>query len=68
MQLRNSIEGMDEIDVWRAAKLLVDMHGGDAAVGAARRLGELKSLQDHHGAAAWARIPPGNSCASTIVQ
>ncbi len=38
-----------EIDIWRAAKLLVDQHGADAPIRAAQRADELLATGDIEG-------------------
>ena len=45
-----------ELDIWRAAKLLVDQHGADASIRAAQRADELLAAGDIEGRAAWLRI------------
>ena len=40
---------MDEIDIWRSAKLLVDEHGDTAAIEAAMRADALLSTGDPRG-------------------
>jgi hypothetical protein len=47
---------MEAIDVWRAAKLLVDRYGDGAAPEAARRIAEQQSSGDTVGAAVWGQI------------
>ena len=44
------------MDIWRAAKLLVDQHGADAPISAAQRAEELLAAGDMEGRAAWLRI------------
>lgn len=46
----------DDIDIWRAAKLLVDQHGEDAPVHAAMRVDSLSADGDIDGAAVWRRV------------
>lgn len=46
----------DDIDIWRAAKLLVDRHGADAAIHAAIRADELLDKGDADGQRVWLRI------------
>ena len=43
-------------DIFRAAKLLIDQHGEDAALRAALRAGELLEEGDVDGSAVWRRI------------
>ena len=47
---------IDEPDIFRAAKLLMDHHGDDAALRAARRADELLEEGDVDGSAVWGRI------------
>ncbi len=43
-------------DIFRAAKLLIDQHGDDAAIRAAQRADELLDGGDMDGATVWRRI------------
>ena len=43
-------------DIFRAAKLLIDQHGDDAAIRAAERADELQDEGDLGGVAVWRRI------------
>ena len=45
-----------EIDIWRAANILVKRHGVDAALVAAQRADELLAKGDVEGCAVWKRI------------
>ncbi len=45
-----------EIDIWRAAKLLVDRHGAQAPVKSARRADAMRNMGDLAGRAVWLRI------------
>lgn len=47
---------IDDPDIWRAANLLVKMHGGDAAIVAAQRADQLLAEGDMDGLAVWKRI------------
>jgi hypothetical protein len=47
---------IDDPDIFRAAKLLIDQHGNDAAIRAAQRAGELLADGDMEGRAVWRRI------------
>ena len=47
---------MDELDIYRAAKALIDQHGDDAAIHVAMRADELLDAGDLDGAATWRRI------------
>lgn len=44
------------IDSYRAAKMMLDTHGGEASTAAGRRMQELLDAGDEEGAAAWADI------------
>ena len=46
----------DEIDIFRAAKLMVFQHGDEAPIHTAMRADELLERGDMEGAAAWKRI------------
>ena len=45
-----------EIDIYRAAKVLIDHHGQDAPIRAAMRADELLAAGDVDGRAVWLRI------------
>jgi hypothetical protein len=47
---------VSEIDIWRAASLLIDQHGENAEIVAAHRADELWEREDHEGRAVWLRI------------
>ena len=47
---------IDDLDLWRAAKLLVDHFGEDAVARAAKRADELLIDGDVEGCAVWRRI------------
>ena len=47
---------MDEIDIYRSAKLLIDQYGSDALVKAANRANEMQERGDIEGTAVWNRI------------
>jgi hypothetical protein len=49
-------EVLDDPDIFRAAKLLMDQHGEDAAIRAAQRADELLDEGDVDGAVVWRRI------------
>lgn len=46
----------EEIDIWRAARLLVDRHGDEAPIHAAMRADELMADGDMDGRRIWLRI------------
>jgi hypothetical protein len=46
----------DDLDIYRAAKALVDQHGGDAATFAAGRADQLLKEGDIAGSAVWRQI------------
>jgi hypothetical protein len=45
-----------DLDIYRAAKLLIDQHGQDATIRAAERADELLEGGDTEGAAIWRAI------------
>ena len=45
-----------ELDIWRAANLLLRRHGKDAAIVAAQRAKECMAVGDAHGLDTWKRI------------
>lgn len=45
-----------DIDIWRAAILLIKQHGQDAEIVAARRVDELAEQDDDDGRDVWLRI------------
>jgi hypothetical protein len=47
---------IDDPDIFRAAKLLIDQHGNDAPIRAAQRADELLEEGDVDGAVVWRRI------------
>ncbi len=47
---------MDELDIYRCAKLLLDQHGRDAELHAAMRADALDAAGDEAGRRAWMRI------------
>ena len=47
---------MDEKDIWRAAKILIDQHGDDAATHAAMRADAMLEQGELEGQAMWTRI------------
>lgn len=47
---------MDEIDIWRAANLLIQQHGPEAIKVAAMREIEMLQRQDENGAIVWQKI------------
>ncbi len=47
---------IDDPDIFRAAKLMIDQHGADAPIRAAQRADELLEEGDVDGAAVWRRI------------
>ena len=46
----------DDIDIYRAAKVMLDRHGDDAPVHAAMRADAMSDRGDMEGRAAWLRI------------
>jgi hypothetical protein len=47
---------MDEIEVYRSAKLVIDQYGADAPLHAAKQVSAKRDWGDLEGAAAWKRI------------
>ena len=47
---------IDEIDIWRSAKLIIDQHGDRAGAEAIRRPNRLAEAGATEGAAVWKRI------------
>ena len=47
-----------DIDLWRAAKLLVDRYGDEAGIEAANRADAMLDKDDLEGKAVWLRIDP----------
>ena len=45
-----------DLDIWRAANILVKGHGADASLVAAQRADELLAAGDVEGCAVWKRI------------
>ena len=53
---KSLINVIDEPDIYRAAKILIDQHGEDAAERAERRASELWDEGDAEGTAVWRHI------------
>jgi len=47
---------IQEIDVWRAAKVLVDQHGDEAPIQAAMRVDDMLERGDLEGRRVWKKI------------
>jgi len=47
---------VNDPDIWRAAKLVVDRHGEEAPIHAAQRADELMAIGDTEGWEVWKRI------------
>ena len=47
---------MDEADIWRSAKALIDSYGDDATIHAAMRADKLLAQGDMGGAAVWRQV------------
>jgi hypothetical protein len=47
---------MDKIDIWRSAKLLIDLHGVDARTVAAMHSDEMLERGDIEGQKVWVRV------------
>ena len=50
------MSGVSDLDIWRAANLLIRHHGADAEIEAARRADLMLERGDPDGQAVWARI------------
>ncbi|HYZ39789.1 MAG TPA: hypothetical protein VE687_04080 [Stellaceae bacterium] len=55
-QARNLVRVIPEIDIWRAANLMIKRYGENALEQSSRRADELAADGDHHGAVTWRRI------------
>ncbi len=53
---KNRATVVDEIDIWRTAKLLTNQHGDQAAIDAGMKADELLETGDLDGSAVWRRI------------
>ena len=47
---------VDDLDIYRSAKLIIDQHGEDAVLEAAMRADKLLAAGDMDGKRAWVRI------------
>ena len=47
---------MDDLDIWRSAKALIDSYGDDATIHAAMRADKLLAQGDMDGAGTWRRV------------
>jgi len=47
---------ISELDIYRAANLLIDRHGSDAMIAAARMIDRMLELGDPEGRLIWKRI------------
>ncbi len=47
---------VDPLDPWRAANLLLQQHGNDAAAHAMQRALDLRAAGDERGAAVWLKV------------
>jgi hypothetical protein len=47
---------MEEIDIWRTARVLMDVHGEAAGFAAAQRADALIAKNDYQGGAVWMRV------------
>lgn len=47
---------ISDLDIWRAAHMLLKQHGADAELVATRRVDELTEREDCEGRAVWLRI------------
>lgn len=51
-----SQQAIADLDLWRAANLMIERHGDDAALVAAKRADELLAQGDSEGQLVWKRI------------
>lgn len=49
-------QAISDLDLWRAANLMVERHGNDAALVAAKRADEMLAAGDTEGQLVWKRI------------
>jgi hypothetical protein len=54
--IRVGLHMIDDLDIFRAADVLIKRHGADAAIDAARRADEYLAAGDLEGCAVWKRI------------
>jgi hypothetical protein len=47
---------ISDLDIWRAANLLIREHGADAEIVAAQRADDMLERGDHDGKSVWLRI------------
>jgi hypothetical protein len=47
---------ISELDIYRAANLLIERHGADAVIEAARMIDRMLDLSDPEGRSVWKRI------------
>ena len=47
---------MEEIDIWRTARVLMTQHGAAAGFAAAERAGDPLAKNDYEGLAVWRRV------------
>lgn len=48
--------GISDLDIWRAANLLIRQHGGEAEIEAARKADLMLERGDHDGQRVWMRV------------
>jgi hypothetical protein len=56
-----------EIDIWRAAQLMLKRYGDNALTESVTRADELAAGDDHNGAATWRRIATAVSYCGMLV-
>ena len=54
----------DDIDIYRTANVLVELHGEDAPIQAAMKADALLEAGDVEGQAVWEAYPGGGGCAA----
>ena len=57
--IRVGLHMIDDLDIFRAAAVLIKRHGPDAAIEAARRADQYLAAGDPEGSAVWKRILAG---------
>jgi hypothetical protein len=56
MVLRSAVAMVSDLDIWRAANLLIQKHGADAELEAAKRADLMLDRGDYDGRLLWMRI------------
>ena len=56
MVLRSGVAMVSDLDIWRAANLLIRKHGADVELAAAKRAGLMLDRDEDEGRLLWSRI------------